>query len=117
MTWVSFVKSTARISTIGLSCDERVQARRAHQERRHDLAAVALLGRAGDDAGLDQVDDRVGEHLGVDPEVALVGQRHRGRRRDRTDPELERRPVRDELRHVLADPPLDVADQPGSAWT
>ena len=36
------------------------------------LPAVALLGGAGDHAGLDEVDDGVGEHLGVDPEVVLV---------------------------------------------
>ena len=52
--------------------DEVVQPLGAHQERGHDLAPVALLAGAGDDAGLDQVDDRVGEHLGVDAEVALV---------------------------------------------
>ena len=61
--------------------DELVQAGRAHEERRDDLAAVALLGGAGDDAGLDEVDDRVGEHLGVDPEVALVAS---GRARSRS---------------------------------
>ena len=46
--------------------DEVVQPRRTHQERRDDLAAVALLGGPGDDAGLDEVDDGVREHLGVD---------------------------------------------------
>ena len=63
------------------------------------------------DAGLDEVDDDVGEHLGVDAEVALVAQGQRRRRRDRADAQLERRPVRDEVGDVLADPPLDLADR------
>ena len=74
MTWVSLVKSTARISTIGLSWTKSYSRCGAHQERRHDLAAVALLAGPGDDPRLDEVHDRVREHLGVDPEVALVVQ-------------------------------------------
>ena len=91
--------------------DEVVQAPRAHDERRHDLAAVALLACPGDDAGLDEVDDGVGEHLGVDAEVVLVAQGQRGGGRDRPDPELEGRPVGHELRDEFADPPLDGADR------
>ena len=88
--------------------DEVVQPPRAHHERGHDLAAVALLAGAGDDAGLDEVDDGVGEHLGVDPEVAACragrapsppgsrrsragGSRRRGRARRRTRRSAARR--------------------------
>ena len=45
------------------------------------------------------------------PRSCLSVRAMRGRRRDRADPELERRAVRDELGDVLADPPLDVADR------
>ena len=69
------------------------------------------LAAPGDDAGLDQVDHGVREHLGVDAEVLLVHQCLRRRRRDRADAELERRAVRHELGDVAADPPLDVADR------
>ena len=71
--------------------DEVVEPPRAHQECGHDLAAVALLARPGDHAGLDEIDDRVREHLGMDPEIAVVAQGQRGRRGDRSDPELQRR--------------------------
>ncbi len=84
--------------------DEVVQPLRAHQERGDDLAPIAFLGGAVDDAGLHEVDDRVGEHLGVDPEVVLVHQRERRCGRDGADPELERRAVRHELPDVFADP-------------
>lgn len=46
----------------------------------------------------------------MDAEVTAIGEGQRRRRRDRPDPELERRAVGDELRDVLADPPFDVAD-------
>ena len=74
------------------------------------LPRLRSLADAGDDAGLDEVDDGIREHLGVDPEVVLVHQGHRRGRRDRADPQLERRPVRHEGRDVRADPLLDVAD-------
>ena len=92
--------------------DEVVQALRAHHEGGHDLPAVSLLSGSGDHAGLDEVHDGDREHLGVDAEVALVAERHGHGRRDRPDAQLESGPVRDEVRDVLADPPLDVADPP-----
>ena len=48
----------------------------------------------------------------VDPQVALVTQGERSRRRDGTDAELDRGAVRNEVRDVLADPPLHIADGP-----
>ena len=91
--------------------DEVVQPPGPHHERGHDLAPVALLAGAGDHAGLDQVDDRVGEHLGVDAEVVLAAQRQRGRGRDHADAQLEGRAVGHQVGHVLADPSLDLPDR------
>ena len=92
--------------------DEVVQALRAHHERGHDLAAVALLARPGDHAGLDEVDDRVGEHLGVDAQVAAC---RAGRAPSAAGiapiPSWSVAPSGHELGDVLADPPLDVADR------
>ena len=110
MTCVSFVKSTGRISTIGLSWTKSYRRFVPIRNAVTILPAVALLARAGDDAGLDEIDDRVGEHLGVDAEVALVAERERGGGRDAADAQLERGAVGDELGDVLADPPLDVAE-------
>jgi hypothetical protein len=92
--------------------DEVIQPLAAHQERRDDLAAVALLERARDDAGLDEVDDRVAEHLGVDAEIALAVQGEGGGGRDRADPELDRRAVGDQIGDILADPSLHLAGSP-----
>ena len=113
MTCVSLVKSTERISTIGLSWTKSYRRCVPIMNAVTILPAVALLAGTGDDARLDEVDDRVREHLGVDAEVALVAEGQRHGRRDGADPELERRAVGHELRDVLADPPLDVADLAG----
>ena len=52
---------------------------------------------AGGDAALDEVDDPVGQQLGVDAEVAVVAQRVEHRVRDAADPDLQRRAVGDAL--------------------
>src|SRR5207245_6490155 len=90
---------------------ELVEAPRPHQERGDDLASVALLSGPGDDTGLDEIDDWVGEHLRMDPEVALVAEGECRRRRDGTDAELERRAIGDEVGDVLPDLPLDFFDR------
>ncbi len=89
---------------------EVVETLAAHHEGRHDLAAVDLLGLPGDGPGLDEVEDGIGEELGVDAEIALRSERERYGGRNGADAHLERRPVRDQLGHVLADATLDVAD-------
>ncbi len=94
----------------GVVVNEVVEAGRAHHERRHDLAAVAFLGIAGDHAGLDELHHGVREHLGVDPEVVFVGESQGGRRRDGPDPQLEGRAIGHEFRDVLPDPPLHIPD-------
>ena len=48
--------------------------------------------------GLDQVDDAVGEQLGVDAEIAMVGERRHDRIGNGADPRLDGRAVRDPLR-------------------
>ena len=94
--------------------DEVVQPLRAHHEAVTILPRLRSLRAPVTTPRLDQVDDAVGEHLGVDAQVAAC---RRGSwptaRRDGADAHLERRPVRDELGDVLADAPLDVADLAG----
>ena len=90
--------------------DELVQAMRPHDERGHDLAPIAFLGGSGHDPPFGQVDDCVGEHLGMDPQVAMVDQGERGGGWNRPDPELDGCAIRDEAGDMLPDPPLDVAD-------
>jgi hypothetical protein len=65
-------------------CDRRGGTRRAgcrprsrracgaDDEAGHDAARVDPLEAVGDDAALDEIDDAVGEHLGVDAEIVLV---------------------------------------------
>ena len=61
------------------------------------------------DAALEQLHHPVREHLGVDPEVALVLEVEQHRVRDLADPHLQRRAVLDQVGHVLADRTRDVA--------
>ena len=58
---------------------------------------------------LDEVHHRIGEHLGVHPEVLLVAQCQCDRGGDGADPQLDRRAMLDQLGDVLTDPPLDLA--------
>ena len=55
-----------------------MQAVGAEGERADGLGAVEVLAHAVDDTGLDEVDDAVGEQLGVDAEVAVVRRARRG---------------------------------------
>ena len=75
----------------------------AHAEAGDDLAAVERLAAAGDHARLDQVDDAVGDHLGVDAQVLLVLEELQHRLRDAADAELDGRAVLDQRGDVLAD--------------
>ena len=69
----------------------------AEAERRLDLVAAQLLAHAGRHAGLDEVDDPVGEQLGVDAEVAVAAEPLQHRVRDAADADLQRRAVGDPL--------------------
>ena len=88
---------------------EVVDALRSHQERGDDLAAVAFLAAPVDHPAFDEIDDDIGEHLGVDAEVALVHERRAHRRRDPADAHLDRGAIGNEIRHELPDPPLDLS--------
>ena len=68
-----------------------------------------LLDRGGRDAGLREIHDAVGKHFRVDAEVVMTLERGRGGCRDRPDPELEGRAIRDEVRDVLAEEVVDLA--------
>jgi hypothetical protein len=57
---------------------------------------VHLLEAVRDDAGLDEVDHAVGEHLGVDAEVVLVHQRREHRVGNGADAHLQNGAVGDE---------------------
>src|SRR3954470_16456499 len=68
---------------------------RAHRPARHDTAR--------DDARGDQVDDRLGDHVGMDREIAAVEQVREHLVRHATDADLERRTVVDQPRDVGGD--------------
>ena len=87
----------------GVVVDVVVELLGAHAEAGDDLAPVGGLLGAGDDAGLDQVDDGVGEHLGVDAEVLLLLEELDHRVGDAADAHLEGGAVLHERGDVLAD--------------
>ena len=66
---------------------------RAEAEAGDDFAAVDRLAVAGDGAALDQLDDVVGDHLGVNAEVFLVLEKTEHRLRDAPDAKFNRRAV------------------------
>jgi hypothetical protein len=82
---------------VGVAIDGLVLQLRPHPERADDLARVERLAGPGDDAGAVEVDDAVGEHLGVDAEVAhpAVAQQRADRVRHRADADLEAAAVLD----------------------
>ena len=75
----------------------------SHAEAGDDLALIERLAAPVDGARLDQLDDGVGEHLGVDAEVLLVLEVRHHRLRNRADAELDRRVVLDQGGDVFAD--------------
>ena len=87
-TW-SFLRMQRGVvgAVAGMELDERVvvdeveEPLRADHEAGDDAPRVHVLPAVGDRAGLDEVDDAVGEHLGVDAEVVLVGRGARAPRR------------------------------------
>src|SRR5206468_12119078 len=75
--------------------DEIVGATGPGGEGEHDLVRVQGLARPGDNAGLDEVDHAVDEHLGVHAEVANAGVPQHGADgvRHAADADLEARAV------------------------
>ncbi len=93
----------------GVLVQELVQPRRAERERSDGLGAVQALADAIDHAGLHEVDHTVGEQLGVDAEVLVVGERRHDRVGDRADTGLDGRAVRDPLCDQRSDLAVGVA--------
>jgi hypothetical protein len=87
-----------------------VQAPRAEREGGDRPARHEGLPAVGDRAGLDQRQDAVAQHLGVDAEVALVLQLHHHRVGNAAIADLQGGAVVDQLGHVLADRLLHRAD-------
>src|SRR5687767_12101379 len=87
---------------------EVIKPARAEDEARDELAGVDALLRAVDDAPFDEAHHAVGEHLGVDAEVAVRVERAQHSVGDGADAHLERRAVLDEPRDVAADGALLV---------
>ena len=101
---------------VGVAVDRLVQRLRPEPEGADDLAGVSCLAGAGDDTGLVEVDDAVGEHLGVDAEVAhaALEQQRADRVRHGADADLQAAAVLDlggdQLRHRA----VDLGRQAGS---
>ena len=85
-----------------------VEALGPEAERRLDLVAPQPLVDAGDRAAIDEIDDAVGQQLGVDAEVAVVAQRLEHGVGDPADADLQRRPVGDVLDDGGRDRPVAV---------
>ena len=97
MTCGRFVELDRLARDVGVAVDRFVQRPRTETEAAHDLAGMQRLRGTGHDAGLVEIDDPVGEHLGVDAEVAhaaLQQQRAHGIRH-RADADLQTRAVFD----------------------
>ena len=81
-----------------------VESLRAHTEARDDFAAIERLFRTGDCPALDQIDDPVAEHLGVNAEVLFIFEEFRQGLRDASDAAFDGTAVLDEPGDVLSDP-------------
>ena len=87
----------------GVVVDEVVEAPRAHRPARRD--------RAGDDARGDEVDDRLGDHVRMDRQVAPVGQVGQHLVRDPPQSDLERGAIVDQTCDVAGDLLGHLADR------
>ena len=87
---------------------EIIDLLRPHQETRDDLAAVDLLARSGHHPGLHQRQQAVGEHFGMDSQVAPVRELRQHRIRNLADAELQTGAVLDQFGAVAADDPLHL---------
>ena len=94
---------------VGVLVDEVVELACAHDEGDHGLAAVEGLAAAVDDAAAHEVHHAAGEHLAVDAEVVLVGQRAQDGVGDGADAELEGGAVGHERGAVAPDGELHLA--------
>ena len=95
---------------VGVVVHRVVERLRTEPEAAHDLAGLHVLRRSVHHAGPVQVDDPVGEHLGVDAEVAYAGlleERAHGVRH-RADADLQTRAVVDLRRDQTRDRAIGV---------
>src|SRR4051794_16786672 len=96
---------------VGVAVGGLVLHLRPDPEGAHDLAGVERLLGAGDDAGAVEIDDAVGEHLGVDAQLthaALAQQRADGVRH-RSDADLQAAAVLDLGGDQLRDGAVGIA--------
>ena len=89
--------------------EEAVEAVGSEGEGADGLGAVEVLADAGDDARFDEVDDAVGEQLGVDAEIVVIAQRVEDGVGDGTDADLDRGAIGDALGDVGSDAHVQVA--------
>ena len=86
-----------------VAVDQVVQSPGTHGEAGHDLVALARLPPPGEDALLQQRNDRVGDHVRVDAQVPAVGQVLERRVGDAAQADLQRRAVLDDAADVAGD--------------
>src|SRR5262245_26541346 len=91
--------------------DEIVEAPRAHGPAGDDAAWPVRLACARDDALVDQVDEGLRDHVGVDAEMAPVPQVAEHGVGHAPEPDLEGRAVADNACHVARDPLRRLADR------
>ena len=92
---------------VGVMVYETVDVVGTQQEGGDDLAAVDLLAGAVDDAFANQAEDAVGEHLGVETEVAVVLKAGGEGVRKGAYAHLDAGPVGDKFGAVAANLPLN----------
>ena len=76
---------------------------RSQDETRNDLAWLEVLARAGQDAGLDEWNQAVGNHLTVSAQILAINEELQHRIRYAADPGLQHRAVFDEVGNVAGD--------------
>jgi hypothetical protein len=94
-----------------IAVDELVQPTRTHGPAGDDLAGTVGLADARDHAALDQLDEGLGDDVGVNAEVAPVGKVAKHLVRDASEADLERRAILDDARNVAGDSLSHCADR------
>ena len=87
--------------------NEVEEAARAVDEACHDAAGSHGFVAVGDGARFDQVDDAIGEHLGVNPEVAFIMEAGEHGIRNAADTHLQRGSILDQIGNDFANARLN----------